>query len=284
MVPVSVRGLEQFGLRGDAEGVTYCISGDKPYALELSNDTDVICLALGDILSRTKFEDDREADLTFLGESTNFHPRGGHFRVEANEVRHGFIAFGYSDRFRDLLDDVDIDGLRRAGSQNNLRNQAIRSLVSYARERRRRPEAMQPIELQFLATAAYLETMRRLDVSSLALRQSLSDRQFEMLCDYIDANLDGKISCASLVREINLPLRVIFDGVKARTGRSPYSLVIEKRVTRAQELLLHSDASIADIAMACGFCSQQHLTGTLSRRLGITPQQLRMRGPRAGRS
>jgi AraC family transcriptional regulator len=283
-VPVSVLGLEQFRLRGDADGVTYCISGDKPYALEMSNDTDVICLALGDIVSRTKFEDDREGEVTFLGESMNFHPRGGHFRVKADEVRHGFIAFGYSDGFRDLVDDVDIEGLRRAGSQNNLRNQAIRSLVTYARERRKRPEALQAFELQFLATAAYLETMRRLEASSRALRQALSDRQFEALSDYIEAHLDGKISCASLVREVNLPLRVIFDGVKARTGRSPYSLVIEKRVRRAREMLLHSDASIADIAAACGFCSQQHMTGTLSRKLGITPQQLRLGAALTGRN
>ena len=59
---------------------------------------------------------------------------------------------------------------------------------------------------------------------------------------------------------IGITSRVIFDGVKARTGRSPYSLVIEKRMRRAQELLQTSEDTIADIAVACGFCSQQHLT------------------------
>jgi AraC family transcriptional regulator len=40
-------------------------------------------------------------------------------------------------------------------------------------------------------------------------------------------------------------------------------------------MLQHSHASIAEIACACGFSSQQHLTATLSRRLGRTPRRLR---------
>ena len=68
----SFRGLEQFHLRGDANGVGYCIADAKPYALEFSNSADVICLLLGDINSNTKFEDDREKPLVFLGDSTAF--------------------------------------------------------------------------------------------------------------------------------------------------------------------------------------------------------------------
>ena len=68
---------------------------------------------------------------------------------------------------------------------------------------------------------------------------------------------------------------MIFDGMKARTGLSPYKFVLERRVDRAQDLLLHSDLSIAEIAFRCGFASQQHLTATLSRKLGNTPHRLR---------
>ena len=81
----SFRGLEQFHLRGDANGVGYCIAGAKPYALEFSNSSDVICLLLGDINSNTKFEDDREKPLVFLGDSTAFHPRVGNVRETAKQ-------------------------------------------------------------------------------------------------------------------------------------------------------------------------------------------------------
>ena len=273
--PMSIRGLEQFHRRGDANGVGYCIAGAKPYALEFTNSADVICLLLGDINSNTKFEDDREKPLVFLGDSTAFHPRVGNVRVRAGDVRHGFIAFSYAGDFQSVLDDESIGDLRRGGSRNNIRNDAIRFLARYVRERLRRPEGLQALELQFLALGTYVETMRQLTIAPPARRDMLSDPEFARLCAYIEGNLEDKLSCADLSRAINLPLRVIYDSVKARTGRSPYNLVIEKRVERACVMLRDGDASIAEVAVACGFSSQQHLTATLSRRLGCTPRRLR---------
>ena len=273
--PMSTRGLEQFHRRGDANGVGYCIAGAKPYALEFTNSADVICLLLGDINSNTKFEDDREKPLVFLGDSTAFHPRVGNVRVRAGDVRHGFIAFSYAGDFQSVLDDESIGDLRRGGSRNNIRNDAIRFLARYVRERLRQPEGLQALELQFLALGTYVETMRQLTIAPPARRDMLSDPEFARLCAYIEGNLEDKLSCADLSRTINLPLRVIYDSVKARTGRSPYNLIIEKRIERACVMLRDGDASIAEVAVACGFSSQQHLTATLSRRLGRTPRRLR---------
>ena len=273
--PMSIRGLEQFHRRGDANGVGYCIAGAKPYALEFTNSADVICLLLGDINSNTKFEDDREKPLVFLGDSTAFHPRVGNVRVRAGDVRHGFIAFSYAGDFQSVLDDESIGDLRRGGSRNNIRNDAIRFLARYVRERLRQPEGLQALELQFLALGTYVETMRQLTIAPPARRDMLSDLEFARLCAYIEGNLEDKLSCADLSRAINLPLRVIYDSVKARTGRSPYNLIVEKRIERACVMLRDGDASIAEVAVACGFSSQQHLTATLSRRLGRTPRRLR---------
>jgi AraC family transcriptional regulator len=273
--PMSIRGLEQFQRRGDANGVGYCIAGGKPYALEFTNSSDVICLLLGDINSSTKFEDDREKPLVFLGDSTAFHPRVGNVRVRAADVRHGFIAFSYAGDFQSVLDDRSVEHLRRGGSCNNIRNDAIRFLARYMKDRLRRPEGLQTLELQFLALGTYVETVRQLIAAPPARRDLLSEHEFTRLCAYIDSNLEDKLSCADLSRAINLPLRVIYDSVKARTGRSPYNLIIEKRVERACAMLRDTDASIAEVACACGFSSQQHLTATLSRRLGRTPRRLR---------
>jgi AraC family transcriptional regulator len=272
-----IRGLDQFNVRGDADGVGYCIAAAKPYALEFSNTSDVICLLLGDINSRTKFEDDQEKPLVFLGETTAFHPRVGNVRVQAAEVRHGFIAFSYASEFQSVLDDRSIEELRRRGSCNNVGNETIKFLARYTKERLRRPEALQPLEIQFLALGAYIETMRQLAASPPARRTALSDQEFAKLCDYIDGNLEDRLSCADLARAVNVPLRVVYDGVKLRTGRSPYNLIIEKRIERASSMLRETGTSIAEVACACGFSSQQHLTATLSRRLGRTPGRLRNR-------
>jgi len=59
---------------------------------------------------------------------------------------------------------------------------------------------------------------------------------------------------------------------------SPYRFVIERRLARARQMLLGSDQPISDIAFACGFSSQQHLTSTMSAKLGETPRRLRRQG------
>ena len=66
--------------------------------------------------------------------------------------------------------------------------------------------------------------------------------------------------------------------MKLRTGLSPYRFVTERRLDRARHLLSTSRLPISEIALACGFSSQQHLTSALSAKLGTTPLKIRKRG------
>lgn len=272
------RGLEQFKLVASTGGINYCIADGKPYSLEFSNDFDVICLLLGDINSRAKFEDDREQNLTFRGETSAFHPRGGNVRVAASSVRHGFIAFGYSPEFQGAIDDFSLGRARVNGSRNNIDKSAIRHLAKYARTRILSNESLEAVEVQYLATLVFLETIRHLGAIRSDGKTGLSDGEFGQICEFIDAELENEISCLKIARAVNLPLRLIFDGVKMRTGFSPYRFVLEKRIERARQLLEMTDVPISEIALACGFSSQQHLTSTLSRKLGRTPYRVRQNG------
>lgn len=274
--PVRYGGLEQFPIRGGFGGIDYCIAGSRPYALEFNNDADVICLLLGDIFSRTKFEDDGEERLVFQGETAAFHPRQGNVRVAASSVRHGFIAFSYSGAFQAAVSDRSLSEARKAGSTNNIGLKSIRHLARYARERIRSRRPLDTLEIQYLGGLVYLETVRGLRSVRPARTAELSDGEFRRISAFIDAELDGDISCARIAKAVDLPLRVVFDGMKARTGLSPYQFVLERRINKARDLLTRSDLPIAEVALACGFSSQQHLTATLSRKLGNTPRRLRL--------
>jgi AraC family transcriptional regulator len=272
------RGLEQFDRRGSAGEVGYCVGGARPYALEFRTDSDVICLLLGDLVTETKFEDDPERPLLFAAESSAFHPRGGNVRVSAAEVRHGFIAFSYRPEFEERIDDVDLRRTRRGGSRNNIRRETIADLSRYARERLISVQTFDEFEVESFATRVYLETMRSLGVVGGEGRHRLSDHEFDLIADYVDEELGNEITCASLAAVARAPLRVVFDGMKIRTGMSPYRYVMEKRVARACDLLRNSTTPISEIALICGFSSQQHLTSTLSAKLGRAPRQVRLGG------
>lgn len=273
--PIRYGGLEQFLTRGSHGGVEYCIAGSKPYALEFANGSDVICLLLGDIVSRTRFEDDREKPLVFQGETAAFHPRQGNVRVAASSVRNGFVAFSYSDEFQASISDRSLREARKSGSSNNIRRASIRHLARYARERLRLRGALSPLEIQYLGGMVYIETVDGLSDVRPVGRAGLTDAGFRRLTEFIDEEMENDISCERLARALDLPLRVLFDGIKARTGLSAYQFVLHRRIARAEELLTGSDLAISEIALACGFASQQHLTATLSKKLGNTPRRLR---------
>jgi AraC family transcriptional regulator len=271
-------GLEQFPTRGSYGGVDYCVARPRPYALEFANGADVICLLLGDIFSKTKFEDEGEERLVFQGETTAFHPRDGNVRVAASSVRHGFIAFAYSDDFQASISDRSLAEARRAGSTNNIRLKSIRHLACYARERIRTSRSLDQLEIQYLGGMVYLETLQGLRHVKPVESVNLSDAEFARICAFVDAELEGDISCARIAGTVDLPLRIIFEGMKARTGQSPYQFVLERRVERARTFLAKTELPIAEIAFRCGFASQQHMTTVLRKKLGYTPGRLRHDG------
>jgi AraC-like DNA-binding protein len=60
-----------------------------------------------------------------------------------------------------------------------------------------------------------------------------------------------------------------------RTGETPNDFRLRARVRRASELLLSTNRRIADVALACGFNDQSHLTRAFGAALALTPADYR---------
>lgn len=58
-------------------------------------------------------------------------------------------------------------------------------------------------------------------------------------------------------------------------GLSPHQFVLQARIDRATELLVGTDAPLADVAAACGFYDQPSFTRQFARLAGETPGQFR---------
>jgi AraC-like DNA-binding protein len=52
-------------------------------------------------------------------------------------------------------------------------------------------------------------------------------------------------------------------------------LIRRRRVEHACDLLTHSDLSLAEIALSCGFSDQSHFSMMFKRHMGITPSRFR---------
>lgn len=91
-------------------------------------------------------------------------------------------------------------------------------------------------------------------------------RAKEMLLDDLGADR----SLAELAAACGLSVSHFARAFKASTGTPPHRWLLERRVDRAMELLQGPDG-LGEIALACGFADQSHLTRVFGRRVGVSP-------------
>jgi AraC family transcriptional regulator len=91
----------------------------------------------------------------------------------------------------------------------------------------------------------------------------------------IEANLDADLSLESLAKESGYSRAHFLRMFQAATGFTPHQYVLDLRLRRAQERLKHTNSSIIDVALSCGFSSQSHMTSVFRRHLEITPGEFR---------
>lgn len=100
--------------------------------------------------------------------------------------------------------------------------------------------------------------------------------------EYVRAHLGERILVSHLAAVAGLSANRFAHAYTACTGVSPYQFVLEQRLQQAQALLRHGDAPLAQVAAECGFASQQHLTQSMRRRLGMTPARCRQQAAQRG--
>lgn len=89
------------------------------------------------------------------------------------------------------------------------------------------------------------------------------------------AELDRPWTLADLAAEIELPLRRLKTIFPAHTGMTMIEFLKERRLERAAQLLIGTQDSITEIALAVGYGSVSHFSALFRRRFGATPTTYR---------
>jgi AraC family transcriptional regulator len=105
--------------------------------------------------------------------------------------------------------------------------------------------------------------------------QHLPPASLAKVRDYVLANLDAPILVPELAAILGLSPNRFALAFTATAGHPPHRFVLECRLARAMDLLRNTHAGLADVAAACGFSSQQHLTTTMRHLAGTTPGHVR---------
>lgn len=114
--------------------------------------------------------------------------------------------------------------------------------------------------------------------------RTLGPAQRRRLSELIQQQLGSRLSLNRLAHEVGLSPHHFARLFKATYGTTPHQHVQTLRIEAAVEALRRDrDVPIAQVALACGFASQSHMTELLRRRLGVTPRGLRREAAEAGR-
>lgn len=92
--------------------------------------------------------------------------------------------------------------------------------------------------------------------------------------EYIEAHLDEDLSLAELAAVAGFSLSHFKPLFKQAVGTPVHRFVLERRVERAQTLLLHGEKNMSEIALEAGFSHPSHMARCMRRVLGLSPSQI----------
>jgi AraC family transcriptional regulator len=103
----------------------------------------------------------------------------------------------------------------------------------------------------------------------------LTTSQLRLVTEYIDRQLNEKITVSELAALVDLTRFHFIRAFKQATGMPPLQFVIRRRIERARELLAEGGTSVAVVADRSGFGSSVQMTRAFRRVVGTTPSAVR---------
>jgi transcriptional regulator GlxA family with amidase domain len=109
----------------------------------------------------------------------------------------------------------------------------------------------------------------------------LSPQRERLVKQLILERLGESLEVTELARACALSRSHFSRAFKCSTGCSPQEWIRQQRIARAKLLIQHTDLSLTQISLECGFCDQAHFCHMFTRSEGINPFAWRCRTVRA---
>lgn len=116
---------------------------------------------------------------------------------------------------------------------------------------------------------------------SVPTRIGVRHPKLSMAIQMMQGNIEEPISPSILARDVGLSTRQLERLFRRYLNRSPKRYYMELRLQKARNLLMQTDMSVINVALACGFASPSHFSKCYRAQYGTTPY--RERGAKAAR-
>src|SRR5258706_6120793 len=91
-------------------------------------------------------------------------------------------------------------------------------------------------------------------------RGGLAPARLRRVVKLVHARIEEEVTLGELAESAGLSTAHFSLMFRKSTGESPHQFVLRRRIERAKELLRVAEARVLDVAVACGFQSQQHFS------------------------
>jgi AraC family transcriptional regulator len=106
-------------------------------------------------------------------------------------------------------------------------------------------------------------------------RGGLGSVRLRRIKELVDAKLGDDLSLDEMAQSVGLTTAHFARMFRQSTGETPHQFVLRQRVERAKARLRAPDTRVLDVALACGFKTQQHFAQVFHDVCGVTPTEYR---------
>jgi len=106
-------------------------------------------------------------------------------------------------------------------------------------------------------------------------RGGLGSARLRRIKELVHAKMDADLSLDEMAQSVGLSTAHFARMFRKSTGRTPHQFVLRQRLERAKAMLRAPDARVLDVALACGFKTQQHFAQVFRDVWGVTPTEYR---------
>ena len=124
--------------------------------------------------------------------------------------------------------------------------------------------------------AALVDAFAGQNRSVLPLRGGLGPARLRTITELVHAKMEDELTLVEMAQSVGLSLAHFSRIFRESTGETPHQFVLRNRIERAKEMLREPRARVLDVAVGCGFKTQQHFARVFRHVSGISPREYRL--------
>src|SRR5580692_5254824 len=106
-------------------------------------------------------------------------------------------------------------------------------------------------------------------------RGGLGSARLRRIRELVDAKIEDELNLDEMAQSVGLSTAHFARMFRQSTGETPHQFVLRQRLERAKAMLRVPDARVLDVAVACGFTTQQHFAQVFRDVCGVRPTEYR---------